>query len=449
VGPGVDSGIDLGAELGVEPGADAGVDLGAELGVEPGADAGVDLGAELGIGAEEKETPAAAEKLSDEAMTEVDVFLRYGLYDEAKTRLETLKIEQPNNIDVHLKLKTLYKETKENEMAVTECIVLAELYGRAGDNENRKINIKEAYDLNPADPRLEGKLEEIGISPEEVAQASEMVAPSESLDNYQSDLSEAEFYTTQGFYKEAADIYEKLLGIFPDNSELRSKLDTVKTSMGTEAPAAEAAPEDMETLSFDDLLAEAPLPDISSGESSLDNDVMAVFEEFKKGLEDQVSSEDTETHYNLGIAYKEMGLLDDAISTFQAAKKDPNYFVQASTMLGNCYMEKELFSLAVEAYEGVLQKIDPSDEIAWSVKYDLADALEKEGKADEALKYFTEVYGWDSTYRQVSERVESLQKQAPAEEPVAEKPKPEKPKPAKPKEPTKLDTKRKSRVSYI
>jgi tetratricopeptide (TPR) repeat protein len=219
--------------------------------------------------------------------------------------------------------------------------------------------------------------------------------------------------------------------------------------MGAEAPAAEAAPEDMETLSFDDLLAEAPLPDISSGEPSLDNDVMAVFEEFKKGLEDQVSSEDTETHYNLGIAYKEMGLLDDAISTFQAAKKDPNYFVQASTMLGNCYMEKGLFSLAVEAYDGVLQKIDPSDEIAWSVKYDLADALEKEGKADEALKYFTEVYGWDSTYRQVSERVESLQKQAPAEEPVAEKPKPEKPKPAKPKEPTKLDTKRKSRVSYI
>jgi tetratricopeptide (TPR) repeat protein len=441
---GKDAGVDLGAELGAELGTDAGVDLGAELGAKTGADTGVDLGAELGLDAEVKETPAAEEKIPDEAMTEVNVFLRYGLYDEAKTRLEAMKVEEPNNIDVHLKLKTLYKETNEKDMAVTECIILAELYGRANDVENRKLHIKEAYELNPTDPRLEGKLEEIGISPEKVAQTQEATAPGESLTDYQSELAEAEFYSKQGFYKEAADIYEKLLGMFPDNSEIRVKLDNVRNSIGAEVPAAETATEGTETISLDDLLAETSPPDIDTGEPALDSNVMEVFEEFKKGLEEQVSSEDTETHYNLGIAYKEMGLLDDAISTFQAAKKDPNYFVQASTMLGNCYMEKGLFSLAVEAYEGVLEKLDPNEETAWSVKYDLADALEKDGKTDEALKYFTEVYGWDSTYRQVSERVESLKKMTKAEEPVAEKPKP-----AKPKEPTKLDTKRKSRVSYI
>jgi tetratricopeptide (TPR) repeat protein len=169
---------------------------------------------------------------------------------------------------------------------------------------------------------------------------------------------------------------------------------------------------------------------------------MEVFEEFKKGLEEQVSSEDTETHYNLGIAYREMGLVDDAISTFQTARKDPDYFVQASTMLGTCYMEKGLYSLAAEAFQSVLEKVDPNEETAWSVKYDLADALEKDEKLEEALDYFTAVFGWDSAYREVSERVETLKAKVG---PKAAEPE----KPAKPKEPTKLDTKRKSRVSYI
>lgn len=389
-------------------------------------------------------SPAETAKApSEEVMTEIDVFLRYGLYDEARERLEALKMEQPDNIDVHLKLKTLYKNTQDTEQAVTECIVLAELYGRIGDDENRKAHIKEAYDLNPADPRLEGKLEEIEISAEEAAaQAAGPSAAAGSLNAYESDLTEAEFYSKQGFYQEAADIYERLLGEFPDNSELRAKLDEARNALSGAAPAAEEETEGMETLSFDDLLTESG----SGGEPALDNEVLEVFEEFKKGLESQVEAGDTETHYNLGIAYKEMGLLDDAISTFQAAKNDPNFFVQASTMLGNCYMEKGLYSLAIDAFQGVLMKMDSNDDTAWSIKYDLAEAYEKEGKLKEALDYYTEVYGWNSGFRDVTEKVNALKKSLSPEEETA--------KPEKPKQPTKdkeesVPPKRKSRVSYI
>jgi len=431
----------------------AGAGLGASLGEDTGIDLGAELGSEFGVeepfappAKEPAEAAPAAKMSASEAMTEIDVFLRYGLYDEARPKLEAMKVEDPNNVEVHQKLKTLYKDTKDTDQAVTECIVLAELFGRSGDQDSRRKNLKEAYDLNPSDPRLEDKLEEIGVSASTATQVTEPAAPTESLDAYQSDLTEADFYSKQGFYQEAAEIYERLHGIFPDNSELMVKLDDMRNSMGSEAPAPKAAAptketeeiEGMETLSFDDLLAEAPLPEGGAGELSFDSDVMEVFAEFKKGLEEQVSSEDTETHYNLGIAYREMGLVDDAISTFKAAKNDPNFFVQASTMLGTCYMEKGMFADAVEAFQGVLKKLDPNEETAWSVKYDLADALEQDGKLDEALDYFTQVQGWDSSYREVSDRVDALKKKVGTSD-----------KPAKPKEPTNIDTKRKSRVSYI
>lgn len=377
---------------------------------------------------------------SDEAMAEVDIFLSYGLHDEALERLESLKAEQPENIDVHLKLKSLYKDTHDIEQAVTECIVLAELYGRMGDKENRKANLREAYEANPSDPRLEGKLEEIGVSPEEAAQTETIDDAAETVgsESYESHLTEAEFYFNQGFYQEAADIYEKLHKQFPANSELKAKLDRVQNALsGETAPGEE---EGTETLSFEELFPESGSGG-DKGEPPLDSEVLEVFEEFKKGLESQVEAEDTETHYNLGIAYKEMGLLDDAISTFQASKKDPDFFVRASTMLGNCYMEKGLYTLAIEAFQEVLAKIDPNDEAAWSLKYDLAEAYEKEGKLEEALRYFTEVYGWSSGFREVSEKVNNLKKTVkPVETPDN---------PAKEEKGESTPPKRKSRVSYI
>ncbi|MGD8352279.1 MAG: tetratricopeptide repeat protein [Nitrospirota bacterium] len=395
---------------------------------------------------EEDLEPAAQldEEAPDEALTEIDVFLRYGLYDEARERLEPLKAERPEDADVRIRLKTLYRETHEVELAVTECIVLAEIYGRMGDDESRRASILEAYGINPGDPRMAGKLEEIGVSPEEAA--AQAVAPggteeAEGLESYESDLTEAEFYVNQGFYQEAASIYERLNKQFPANSEIRERLDRVQNALsGEAAPASENAGKD--NISFEELFAGSESGGGGEkGGPSLDSEVLEVFEEFKKGLEDQVEAGDTETHYNLAIAYKEMGLLDDAISTLQAARKDPDFFVQASTMLGNCYMEKDLHSLAINAFQDVLAKIDPNDESAWSVKYDLAAAFEKEGKLEEALRHFTEVYGWNSSFREVSEKIDGLKKSV---------------KPADtPEEPSGGDKgesappKRNSRVSYI
>src|SRR4030043_1601972 len=97
-----------------------------------------------------------AEKTVDEAIIEADIFLRHGLYENVKNLLEAFRYKEPENVDLHLKLKSLYVDTDDKEQAVTECLIMDKLYKKAGDVIKSEQMIKEALKLYPEDPRLVG-----------------------------------------------------------------------------------------------------------------------------------------------------------------------------------------------------------------------------------------------------------------------------------------------------
>jgi pilus assembly protein FimV len=136
-----------------------------------------------------------------------------------------------------------------------------------------------------------------------------------------------------------------------------------------------------------------------------------IFKEFKKGVEQQLDSEDYDTHYNLGIAYKEMGLIDEAIGEFQLASKDSKRAVECASMLGLCFLEKGMPQLAIKWYKKGLEMPDIKDEEHLGLLYDLGAAYMEVGDAENAQKTFTEVYGMNSTYRDVSARIKQLEEQ--------------------------------------
>jgi tetratricopeptide (TPR) repeat protein len=103
-----------------------------------------------------------------------------------------------------------------------------------------------------------------------------------------------------------------------------------------------------------------------------------------------------------------MGLLDDAIREFQTAKNDSKKFVSSSNMLGLCYMEKGLYSLAIEVFKSAVENMKTQDEAYWAMKYDLAEAYEKDGKAKDAFELYTEVYGWNAKFKSVSDKISHL-----------------------------------------
>ena len=405
-----------------------------------------------------------AEKTLDEIFTEADIFVRYGLLSEARELLEGLKLKAPENIDLHLRLKGLYTDIDDKESAVTECLILSALYKRSGDTARSEQVLRQGYEIFPSDPRLSEKgfadlLETTSLAPKDVEEFGGAAGGEETrFEDHAEELAEADFYTRQGLLQEALKILLKLRGLFPENKDVAARLESLGgepgisyttetagamenpartfglstvnggspeadftggTSEGIEAP--EGMPEQKEYEDFS-INEQEMIEAQEIQEPTLDNDVLEIFQEFKKGLEGELEDEDSETHYNLGIAYKEMGLVDDAIKEFQTAKKDKKRFLQTSSMLAVCYMEKGLYSLAIDLLREMLASVKEQSESYWSIKYDLAEACERNDNLKESLDLYTEVYGWNANFRKVSEKVALLNTRA-AKSAGQEKPK--------------------------
>jgi hypothetical protein len=139
-----------------------------------------------------------------------------------------------------------------------------------------------------------------------------------------------------------------------------------------------------------------------------DASLVDIFREFQKGVDKQLGKEDYETRYNLGIAYKEMGLVDEAIAEFQLAAKDGARLLECASMLGMCFVEKGMPKLAVKWFEKGLSAPGRTDEEYKGIRYDLGDALEQGDELEQSLAYYEEVYGQDATFRDVAQRIERL-----------------------------------------
>jgi pilus assembly protein FimV len=147
------------------------------------------------------------------------------------------------------------------------------------------------------------------------------------------------------------------------------------------------------------------------------NQLAEVFQEFRSELGEMgEEDEDLETHYNLGIAYREMGLLDEAIGEFQKVAKAVQkgkpfrYEMNCSVMLGLSFMDKGEPKVASLWYQRALQVPGLEEESALALRYDLGLALESAGEADAALDSFRQVYAANIDYRDVADRIATLQK---------------------------------------
>ena len=147
------------------------------------------------------------------------------------------------------------------------------------------------------------------------------------------------------------------------------------------------------------------------------NQLHEVFQEFRSELGEMgEEDEDLETHYSLGIAYREMGLLDEAIGEFQKVAKAVQkgkpfrYEMNCSVMLGLSFMDKGEPKVASLWYKRALQVPGLEEESALALRYDLGLALESAGEADAALDSFRQVYAANIDYRDVADRIATLQK---------------------------------------
>ena len=130
--------------------------------------------------------------------------------------------------------------------------------------------------------------------------------------------------------------------------------------------------------------------------------------EFQKGVREHLDEKDFETHYNLGIAYKEMELYDEAIQEFRLAARDPGRALPCADLLGLCFLAKADLDAAIQELRAGLDVRGHPRESYYALRYDLGVAYEAHGDLQRALECFEALQADDERFRDASARAQDL-----------------------------------------
>ena len=131
---------------------------------------------------------------------------------------------------------------------------------------------------------------------------------------------------------------------------------------------------------------------------------------FKQGIEENIDEADFQSHYDLGVAFKEMGLLDEAIAELQKALRAPEGKLRTSEALGVCFFEKGAHTVVESILRRGLELPASGDQERLGVLYWLGRSLEAQGNLPEARELYGRVFAVDIRFRDVGERIKALAK---------------------------------------
>jgi tetratricopeptide (TPR) repeat protein len=233
-------------------------------------------------------------------------------------------------------------------------------------------------------------------------------------------LDEAEFFLSRGLYDDARTILLDQLQRFPDYPPLLDAMQRLELKLNGESgtrdvgrlerkPSREPGRASLVpngilghgTVEAEDLMAALE----SEGEEV---NVDEVFAKFKEGVKSQISDTDSATHYDLGVAYKEMGLLNDALHEFEMASNDARRQCNCLAMIGMIHHEQGDLDRAAEAYVRGLNCQYKGVEQEMSLFYELGLIYETKNDPDEAIYYLQRIARRDPSYRDVTARLQAL-----------------------------------------
>jgi pilus assembly protein FimV len=396
----------------------------------------------------EEENPADPEAIK-EAVEEVRFYLSNGMHDEARaalSKLQQLKPEPSLLSALHDEIEAHVAQPASAEVEAIEEISVADIPSEPVEQAAAKPEAKPGP-LDTFVSDLESSLgegflpqataHEIAPEPEPEPQAVAATEPKPSgkLNSFVSDL---EASLGDSFLAESPVVQAEAQSaprvVQANRPEpIAAKSQTVATSAppapipaARAAAAAQAGPT-LEPASVPPtftyhpsavrpLAAPGPGPAPPKFDSGPGVDLADMFGELKHELEEDsaATDEDPETHYNLGVAFREMGLLDEAIGELQKVCQAVDrghpfpHVMQTYTWLSQCFLDKGVPEAAIRWYEKALKLTTIDAETRTALHYELASAYETAGDKAAALHHFTEVYGSNIDYRDVAERIKTL-----------------------------------------
>jgi tetratricopeptide (TPR) repeat protein len=329
--------------------------------------------------------------------------------------LEDRVAEDPDDPALHRALGEALLEEGNRERGIEELDITLEIHESTEDWRHAEGLAEEILRIDPNSVRHHQKLVEFAFRRGDKGRLADAYLG----------LADALFRT--GATDRARAVYQRVLEHDPESERALLGLQTLEPAVEApppepaapaaqaEAPAA-AAPEagdfiDLGSLVFEE---EPVVRDtrmrIEEEEPTGDEqrDFEEMLSQFKRGIEANVAEEDWQAHYDLGVAFKEMGLLDEAIAEFQKALRAEEGRLRAAEALGQCFFEKGQFSVAATVLRGAVDAGRGGDEGKIGLLYSLGRCEEEQGRTAEALTYYQRVFAIDIHFQDVGDRVKSL-----------------------------------------
>jgi tetratricopeptide (TPR) repeat protein len=236
-------------------------------------------------------------------------------------------------------------------------------------------------------------------------------------------LDEIEFYLSQGMSDEAQSMLYEALSAFPEHPALLARqrlllphdeptppLSAAAPPVLDTAPAAQPIPAAALTAREDrsfELAQKLAEEIVSPPLNNAAVDITDVLLQLKRGIAQQVDVTDAATHYDLGIAYMEMGLHGEAVEEFELCLVDPERKCTAHTLIGLCYVADGDIARGLEYLE-LARHESPRPEEELGLWFELGNAYELLGQRAEALHWYEQVHARDPRFRDVAARVDRL-----------------------------------------
>ena len=220
----------------------------------------------------------------------------------------------------------------------------------------------------------------------------------------------AELYLVQEEWALSRAEFMRVLELDPTSDRARMRIARLD-AMNGEGPAP---PVDLDSLPNQRPSASVTVRDESPANGGDLVDLEEIIDEFKAGVSNSISGEDYESHYDLGMAYMEMGLHDEAIREFEVASKGKLVELKCLEMIALCHLEKNEPAAAARELGRALELSGHGPEETISIRYNLGMACERLGNLDKALEHFEEVYLLNVDFFKVGTKVRELKQRIAA-----------------------------------
>jgi tetratricopeptide (TPR) repeat protein len=343
---------------------------------------------EQGLPAEEfqEETPGLSEKDREavqEAMAQADLYMQQGLVRIARRLLENLRFRYPEEPQIMRKIA-----------------VLDEVRTHMDEDEiRRRVEKTSVLEARFKEKTAEKKTAEKKAAEKKIA---EMKAGDKTTDDKKAE----ERMTSASPFK--GDVLE---GEKVNTADIFSETDIIPF---VSAETGEKKYYDLKALAADELrlLAAARAQQLQADTSPFERSLSGIVAEFRKDLQTKVEIKDAETHYQLGLAFMGQGLTGEAVEELTQAAKDKKLAIDSYSLISQCYRQKRNFEEAAKWLKTALAAAREGTDQFYALVFELAEIHEEADDREQAIALFKQIRDWNPGYRNVSARLESLEKAA-------------------------------------